>query len=320
MKKRRKLKKKAVVVLLLILFIIIFGSITITNKIKEYNYHKTIEYKLLNLGYSKEEINILKEKTNTKFMNSLLEIERDENYFSIINDIYYIKDNLDDYIAYYESHLNTKPDKVVTKVNIHATKDWYEETKETDTSKDTLIINNKYYKLSKDYVPEDLIDVSNWYSYGKQQLSKRAYEPFLEMFNKAKEEDITLIINSGYRSYDYQEELYNSYIKRNGQKETDNYAARAGHSEHQTGLAMDLTTYGYNADNFHESKAYSWLQDHAHEYGFIMRYPKDKEDITGYKYESWHYRYVGVEVATFIHTYDITYDEYYAYYIEHNMK
>lgn len=320
MKKRRKLKKKAVVVLLLILFIIIFGSITITNKIKEYNYHKTIEYKLLNLGYSNEEINILKEKTNTKFMNSLLEIERDENYFSIINDIYYIKDNLDDYIAYYESHLNTKPDKVVTKVNIHATKDWYEETKETDTSKDTLIINNKYYKLSKDYVPEDLIEVSNWYSYGKQQLSKRAYEPFLEMFNKAKEEDITLIINSGYRSYDYQEELYNSYIKRNGQKETDNYAARAGHSEHQTGLAMDLTTYGYNADNFHESKAYSWLQDHAHEYGFIMRYPKDKEDITGYKYESWHYRYVGVEVATFIHTYDITYDEYYAYYIEHNMK
>lgn len=320
MKKRRRLKKKAVVVLVLILFIIIFGSMTITNKIKEYNYHKTIEYKLLNLGYSKEEINILKEKTNSNFMNSLLEIERDENYFSIINDAYYIKDNLDDYIAYYESHLNTKPDKVVTKVNIHATKDWYEEIKETDTSKDTLIINNKYYKLSKDYVPEDLIDVSNWYSYGKQKLSKRAYEPFLEMFNKAKEEDITLIINSGYRSYDYQEELYKSYIKRNGQKETDNYAARAGHSEHQTGLAMDLTTYGYNADNFHESKAYSWLQDHAHEYGFIMRYPKDKEDITGYKYESWHYRYVGVEVATFIHTYDITYDEYYAYYIEHNMK
>ena len=138
----------------------------------------------------------------------------------------------------------------------------------------------------------------------------------ISMFNAAKKENITIIINSAYRSYKKQEELYNQYLSQYGKEYTDAYAARPGHSEHQTGLTVDVTTYGSNGDNFDKTEAFKWLQDNAHLYGFILRYPKGKEDITGYDYESWHYRYVGVDAATTIHDNDITFDEYYAYYIE----
>ena len=136
------------------------------------------------------------------------------------------------------------------------------------------------------------------------------------MFNDAKKENITLIINSSYRSYKEQEEVYNMYLTNKGEEYADKYAARPGHSEHQTGLAIDLTTYGANGETFDQTDAFKWLENNAYKYGFILRYPKDKENITGYNYESWHYRYVGVETATKLKEENITYDEYYAYYIE----
>ena len=91
---------------------------------------------------------------------------------------------------------------------------------------------------------------------------------------------------------------------------------RAGYSEHQTGLALDIVTYGASMDTFENTDEFKWLSDNAYKYGFILRYPKGKEKLTGYSYESWHYRYVGKDVAKKIHDLDITYDEYYAYYIE----
>ena len=99
-------------------------------------------------------------------------------------------------------------------------------------------------------------------------------------------------------------------------KEADLSTARAGFSEHQTGLAIDILTYNVTLSNFEETDAFKWLSSNAYKYGFILRYPKGKEDITGYEYESWHYRYVGVEIATQIFEEDITFDEYYAYYLE----
>lgn len=315
--KKRRLKKKPIVILFMIFMLLIGGSIFTVNTINKIKYHKTIEYKLLQLGYTKEEIDKLSNKTNEKFMESLLEEEYDEMYFKIIDEKFYIKNKIEDYIKYYNDNLNTSSYDVVARVNVGATKEWYTDTVTTDITKDITMINNKIYKLPDDYEPDDLVNVKNWYSYGSSpKLRNEAYNSFIEMYNEAKKENLTIIINSAYRSYKYQEDLYNQYLKQYGKEYTDKYAARPGFSEHQTGLTIDVTTYGANGDTFDTTEEFKWLTANAHKYGYILRYPKGKEYLTGYEYESWHYRYVGVDVATSVHDNDITYDEYYAYYIE----
>ena len=317
--KGRKLKKKPVIVLVCSIILLIVLIIFIVKTVNELNYRKTIEYKLLQQGYNKEEVSLLQKKTDEDFMNSLLEEEYDRVYIDIITEGYYIKNKLKDYVKYYNDHLNASSNEVVTIVNAGANEEWYSHIKDTDLSKDILMINNKFYKLPSDYEPEDLVDVKNWYAYGTNvKLRDEAYNAFIDMFNAAKEEGITLIINSAYRSYKEQEEVYNQYLKNHGQAYTDGVAARPGHSEHQTGLSVDITTYGVTGSQFESTDAFSWLQNNAHNFGFILRYPNEKENITGYTYESWHYRYVGVDAATIIHDSNITFDEYYAYYIENN--
>ncbi len=315
--KKRKMKKKPIIVLVLSIVLLSILGIFVFKTIEELNYRKTLEYKLISNGYSKEEYQLLEKKTNEEFMTSLLDKEYDHMYLDIIKETYYIPAKVDDYINYYENNLNSKPQDVVAIVNVGADKEWYEDVKETDVSKDILMLNNKFYKLPSDFVADDLVTVKNWYAYGEnQQLREETYDAFVKMFNAAKEENITIIVNSAYRSHEEQEQVYNDYLRDFGEEYAKVYAAKAGHSEHQTGLALDVTTYGANSDGFDKTEAFTWLQNHAHEYGFILRYPKDKEYLTGYSYESWHYRYVGVDVATIIHDANITFDEYYAYYIE----
>ena len=136
------------------------------------------------------------------------------------------------------------------------------------------------------------------------------------MYNAAKEEGLYLIITSAYREYEFQETLWKKYAAQQGEEWADSIAARPGYSEHQSGLALDIVTYKSNMNDFENTKEFKWLQDNAHKYGFILRYPKGKEKLTGYNYESWHYRYVGVETATKIKKLGITFDEYYAYYLK----
>ena len=106
---------------------------------------------------------------------------------------------------------------------------------------------------------------------------------------------LNIWIQSGYRSYELQESLYNKYVNRDGKIAADTYSARPGHSEHQTGLAFDLNTI---TDDFQYTDEGKWINDNCYKYGFILRYPKGKEHYTGYKYESWHLRYVGTNLAT----------------------
>ena len=148
---------------------------------------------------------------------------------------------------------------------------------------------------------------------GKQYLlTKDTYAKYVEMAEAAKKDGITLKVLSSYRTEDYQDSLYNNSVRRNGKVYADNYSARAGHSEHQTGLAVDInSTEGV----FAYTSEFKWLQQHAHKYGFIMRYPKGKEWITGYAYEPWHYRFVGNEAAMRIYEEGITYEEYYIKYV-----
>ena len=117
-------------------------------------------------------------------------------------------------------------------------------------------------------------------------------------------------------SDNFQKKLWDSYANQKGDEWADSVSARAGYSEHQTGYTLDIVTYNANMSNFETTDEFKWLQANAYKYGFILRYPKDKEDITGYSYESWHYRYVGEETAKKIKKLDITFDEYYAYFIK----
>ena len=317
MKRKRRLKKKPIAILICTIILIVVLSIFISRTLKELKYRETMEYKLLNQGYTKEEIKILEEKTNEEFMNSLLETEYDKMYLEIINEKYYIKGNLQKYIDYYEEHLNSKAPEVITTINVGADRDYYSNVVDSDTSKEKLLLVNKYSKLSENYEPTDLVDISNQYSYGEnQKLRSEAYEWYITMYNMAKNEGIKIIVNSSYRSYKDQDETYNYYLNNYSQEYTDAYAARPGYSEHQTGLAVDVIAPGYNRDTFDQSEAYKWLENNAYKYGFILRYPKGKEKITGFNYEPWHYRYVGQEAAKKIHEENITYDEYYAYYVE----
>lgn len=155
-----------------------------------------------------------------------------------------------------------------------------------------ILIANKTYSLPPDYAPGVNIE---------------AEQAFQTMKQAAIKEGLNIYISSSFRSYQYQEKLYNKYVARDGKEKADTYSARPGHSEHQTGLAFDLNTIDDSFANTPEAK---WVAEHAHEYGFIVRYPADKTEITGFKYEPWHIRYLGVETATKVYQSGLCLEEY----------
>ena len=171
-------------------------------------------------------------------------------------------------------------------------------------------IVNKNNKLSENYIPSDLEQISLEYSCDNKYLRKIAKENFDQMAVDAKKNGFNIVAVSTYRSYEYQEKLYNNYVKNKGYYYADMCSARAGHSEHQTGLAVDIADLSLDYDNFENTKEFIWVKKNAHKYGFIMRYPKAKFHITGFKYEPWHYRYVGRDIATYIYENNLTLEEY----------
>ena len=176
------------------------------------------------------------------------------------------------------------------------------------TSYDILV--NKNNKLTSDYVPNDLELIDINYSCENKYLRHEARINFENLAKKAKEEGFNIIATSTYRSYDYQDKLYNNYVLDKGFYYADMASARAGHSEHQTGLAVDVANETLDYDNFENTKEFYWMTNNAHKYGFILRYPKACFHITGFKYEPWHYRYVGKKIATYVYENNITLEEY----------
>jgi D-alanyl-D-alanine carboxypeptidase len=190
----------------------------------------------------------------------------------------------------------------------------------SDPSKGVAMIANKHYQLG-DYAPDDLVQVDWKYRYGlqndKYQIRQEAYDAYVEMWEAAHNEGIYLLLLSGYRSKAEQEKEYKYYKDYKGEKYADTIAARPGWSEHQTGLAIDIYSKAdYSADTFDTTPTFKWLSENSYKYGYILRYTKGNEDITGYKYESWHYRYIGKELAAKVVESGLTYDEYYAYYLD----
>jgi len=178
------------------------------------------------------------------------------------------------------------------------------------------VLANKEYSLGSDYTPEDLVTVqvpTVLENPEVKQLRKVAADALKEMFEAAKEEGIILHARSGYRSYRTQEQLFKNNVAKHGEEAANKFSARAGQSEHQTGLAMDITSKSVNlklTESFEDTKEGKWAAENAHRFGFILRYPKDKTHITGYIYEPWHFRYVGVEHATKIYELGLTLEEY----------
>ena len=225
---------------------------------------------------------------------------------------YYNKDYLDRYLAYQLNNKELEETQIIKDVNMNLDQIPYEyklPSKNTNTEK---VLVNKYYYLDENYVPDNLETIDTKYASSNMRLVKPAKEAFESLSKKAKEENLQIIAMSTYRSYQYQVNLYNRYAKEDGVEKADTYSGRPGHSEHQTGLAVDVYNKKENYTNFGKTKEYEWMQQHAHEYGFILRFPEGKEKETGYEVEEWHYRYVGVEIATYIKEHNITLEEYYA--------
>ena len=177
-----------------------------------------------------------------------------------------------------------------------------------------LIVANKQHKLPDGYEPYDLV-IPNVNKTGSNPYMRAEAASALEtMFNAAGAEGVYLVLGSGYRSQSTQSSIYYSYVARDGQAAADTYSARPGYSEHQTGLAADISDYSgtyYLSQSFENTAEAQWLYSNSYKYGFIMRYPRGKEYITGYMYEPWHFRYVGVSTAQDIYNSGLTFEEYF---------
>lgn len=281
------------------------------------DYYLKIEYKdrinfineintLLIKDYSFNEVNSIYQKY-LKSIDILLQIDKIDLSHLDISNI-----DLNNYSRYlsFQKKEDINFSDVVTKVNIGLDNEFYSNLNNITNPQDNLVLVNKYNKLSDDYIPDDIVELS-----GTIKISQRAKESIVSMVSAATEAGHYVCYYSGYRSFETQEKLYDRYVARDGAKEADLYSARPGHSEHQTGLAIDLCTTG-RVTIKDGTALFEWIEENAHNYGFIIRYPKGKTDITGYQFEPWHLRFIGIEHATKVNNLKITYDEYYDLFIK----
>lgn len=281
----------------------------------EYNDNKNfanILITFLPLGYSGKEINYIFKLSN-KNIEKLSKSEYIDitNYYNITN---FNVDNIDRYNQYYESN-NYSYQDVVTYVNINLDLKAYSVTKEVEDPNNLLVLVNKYNFLPNNYKPEDLTYVPGAYG-NNVPMREVIKEPFIEL-QKAAEEEIGIILKptTAFRDQSFQNTLYNNYVAKDGVEAADTYSARPGFSEHQTGLAIDLKNTLISSSTRLNDSDFEWLSNNAHRFGFIIRYPKEKVDITGYQFENWHIRYVGLNIAKTIYENNLTLEEYIDLYI-----
>lgn len=279
--------------------------------------------KLLNLGYSSKDINAIYNKIPDS-VNIIIDSKYNKDIINIMNLSYFRIDNLKRYLDYDIMEVksiydisNIKKDfnyeDVVTYVNANLDKEYYSSDNlisNEDASKIDVLVN-KYHKLDENYEPSDLTIIDSKYASGTQKLRKEAKIKFEEMASDMAKENLKIYAGSTYRSYTYQKGLYDRYVKKDGFAAAETYSARSGYSEHQLGLAVDIVNgkWDYLSEN---DKEYDYLVKNSYKYGFILRYPRGSEYITGYMFEDWHFRYLGVELATKVFNSGLTYDEYIA--------
>ena len=231
---------------------------------------------------------------------------------------FYKEELLDRYIKYKGKNNNLSEVDIITNVGMNLDIEPYTNTKLSKFLNTNYVLVNKYNYLDKNYVPKNLEEIDNKYALSSKKLVHDAKIAFENMAENASKDGLNIRAISTYRTYSYQKELYDNYVREEGIKKADTYSARPGYSEHQTGLVVDVDNKKDYYENFEKTKEFIWMDRNAHKHGFILRYPKDKENITKYMYEAWHYRYVGVKIASFIKKNNITFEEYYVKYIDVN--
>lgn len=226
---------------------------------------------------------------------------------------YYKEEHLQHYYDYALKNPQLQTSDVIWQVNAGLYRPFYEGIEEIkDTSVFPLLVN-KYKKLPSHFIPSTLTYFPN----SIYQACQNTVEAFLQLQEDARVAGCHLSVVSAYRTFDYQENLYHDYLKKDSMQAVDTYSARAGHSEHQTGYAIDICETDHESDKFEGTKESNWINNHAHEYGFIIRYQKGLSHLTGYRYEPWHITFVGKRVARLMHYYQIgTLEEFMTKFIE----
>ena len=272
-----------------------------------YNYSN--ECKIYKLGYPLDEAQALATVLSDEQADSLIARgKHDTIAYPIITQRYFLVKNFDRYLAYPKSDSTVASlADIVAIVNVGGDRD---RAVPCDTRKGCLMLVNGHHYLNENYKPDSLVTFTKTYCYEDQKARRAVVDAFLAMQKECKRQtNAHLMVNSAYRSYEDQKGTY----KRNDKR----YVATPGRSEHQTGLAIDVTSLQHPEKwSFGKSKEGVWMRENCHKYGLILRYPEKQSRILGYSYEPWHLRYVGVETATRIHDEGITFDEYYAFYLD----
>ncbi len=268
---------------------------------------------LLNMGYSNNDVSIILAHGNDKEVSDFAKRERVKYLEEFYQYPYAKLRNYDRYIKYTDE---TGEDEMTTVIHVNLNMDkeeYVDSKKQTKFSFDMLV--NKYHSVEKDFEPDNLITIAEKYTDDEKLKGNReAVNALIQMMEAAKIDDLEMKVNSAYRSYEDQEELAEYYRKWYGDNYVTNYVAKPGFSDHHTGLAFDIGNT--SKTKFIESKEYKWLQNNAYKYGFIARFPKGGESITGFRSEPQHYRYVGKKIAKYIEENNITFEEYYVMFLD----
>lgn len=275
-------------------------------RIDAIDYYGNPVYRLLSdHGYGGEDLNALSILDRNTALN-LIQFEVQSSPQRVLFDPYFLWTRFERYMALAEELPLASGRTLVERINTDRDFTYYTQIKPA-LGEGLSVLVNKYYALPSDFEPQPLVQAT---SCGQPTLQQAAAIAYDALCAAVKAQGLDLGSSSAYRSYARQAELYNYYVATDGQAAADTYSARPGHSEHQTGLTVDLNAGDGSIGLFVNTATYRWVSVNSWRYGFILRFPEDKTDITGYMFEPWHYRYVGIETATTLHELGITYDEY----------
>ena len=229
---------------------------------------------------------------------------------------HFLEANSQRYNEYQSRNPEMSFDLVIAHVNAYIDKEPYEDILQVSDPYSTTVLVNKIFSLPSDWAPDDLTDIG-----GGHMMREEAAEHFNLMREAMRDDGLNLVIVITQRTYRSQRNHYNNAVAELGRASADAGFARPGHSEHQTGLAVDVLHRAHDGglmmrQGFDDSRQYTWLIENAHNYGFILRYPQGYRNLSGFIFEPWHWRYVGIPVATAMHNEEIAlFEEFYGRYL-----
>lgn len=268
---------------------------------------------LISKGYSNNDISVILAHGDDEEVTKFAKRERIKYLEEFYQYDYAKLSNYDRYLAYTDATGEDEKTTVIH-VNLDMDKERYVDVVEVPNFSYDMLVN-KYRYLDKNYEPDDLIRIKDEYTDGEEYFANRtAVNALIQMFETAKLDGLEMVVNSAYRSYEEQEETAEFYRKWYGDNYVTNFVAKPGFSEHQTGLAFDIGSTSEKV--FADSKEYDWIIKNAYKYGFIHRFTKKGEVITGFRNEPWHFRYVGKDIAKYVYEHNITFEEYYVMFLD----